>query len=360
MNLNLHNGSLMHIISNNTFINNNRENSYFGNNSTNVVHNYEKFNFTNDTLILSRNKDKLCPEYIILNLINEDTSLDTIFTYLSNVYISYEVGEQKIIDFPLNLLWNLNKPEIIDNKIYICIPFKEFFGYIFLNSLHYHEAVFKVVNFNNLSNYVNNYSLLCKTVIYCDRTRIYDPSDNQIQQISSLQVNVCSLDTENKSNEFVINTGLFQGFIKGFFIESPNIDELNEIQFFINGHARTNYDRFLIRNKCTKLNNSMLFYSFNGISYENNNYNSFHGSLHLNNQISSKLRLNFTTQRNKVKIYALNTNYYKQLKGISSLYMHVDTYHLTQDFNLHPLLSVKQLISNPEPISFELNVTINN
>lgn len=352
--MNVHSGSLMQIVSNT-----NHNITYPVRGIENIAFNYQDYNFINSSLIVSRNVDKLCPEYIVFDLIDENISLDTLFNYSRNIYITFKVGEQNIIDFPLNLLWNLKQPEIMNNKLYLSFPFEYFFGDIFLNSLYYHEVIFQISNFDNLANYSSICSLLCKTVIYCNRTRIYEPSNNIIQQISSLELNVSNSEPENTSNEFVINTNMFKGFIKGFFIESTNIDELNKLQFFINGHTRVNYNRFLIRNKCIKINNDMLFYSFNNEPYQNRSWNSYDGSINLDN-IDSQMCITFTNPRNKVKIYSLNINYYNQTNGIGSLIYETNIFHRINDFSRHQQLSVEEITSQPVQVSFNVVPQINN
>ena len=139
-------------------------------------------------------------------------------------------------------------------KRLIHFPFEQFFGDIFLHSLHYHEVSFKLKNLHHLVNYVSNCSLICKTYIYGIRDNLYGPSGNNIiQQISSLNVSV----SEGQSDEFVINTSIFRGIIKGFLIQGQEITELRKFQLYINGHLRTNYDKFLIRNKCIKINDNI-------------------------------------------------------------------------------------------------------
>ena len=82
----LHNGSLMHIISNNT--NSNTTTSYY---PKNIAINYQTYSFVNDNLIISRNIDRACPEFIVFELYDFYITLDTLYRY------SKEISLAKII-----------------------------------------------------------------------------------------------------------------------------------------------------------------------------------------------------------------------------------------------------------------------
>jgi len=351
--MNVNNSSLMQLYANASYASQIREN-----NSTNqyimlpenvsVV--YELGYFVNSTLSIPQNSDKILPEYLILDLFNSNTSLDDIYNYGRNISLVFNIGVQ-IIELPLSLLWNLNTPEIIDNKLYLHIPFETFFGKIKLFRLNNNTVTFHIKNMFHLANYGVNIGLLYKSYMYGNRDSLFDISYNIIQQISSIELNVSLNELNNESREFVLNTEQFEGFIKGFFIESRNIDELQELQFFINGYVKTNYDRFLIRNKCIKISENMLYYPFNSdISYQERIYNSFDGSISLDQITQSKLRLKFTNPRNKVKIYGLNMNDFRQQHGQTRLTYNINNFHIVNDFNSHPLLSFNELISSPLPL----------
>jgi len=364
--MNTNNGSLMQLIVNNDVSNNSL-------NYLNMAVNYQTYDFNSNTnsnningnisLTFLRNVDKICPEYIVVNLFNSSENVDILFNYINNIYLLFRIGDIEIMKFPFSLLWNLNSPEIIGNTLYIHFPFDHFFGNIHLNTINYQNVTFTLKNFNNLANYASNCSLLCKTYMYGNSNQIsYDMSNNIVQQISSLEINSGSLTQGQQihlTDRFTINTNYFKGMVKGFFIESRNIDELQEIQFYINGHTRTNYDRFLIRTKCVKINENMLFYPFNfDISYHDRNYNSYQGALNFSRIDMSILRLKFNTIRNKVKIYALNMNIYEQRQVLGRLVYNIHNFHLVQDFTSHPLLSLGEIVSNRSQInSFDSHIS---
>jgi hypothetical protein len=312
---------------------------------TNVAVDFQTYNFENYKLTLSRNVDKVLPEYLILNLYDNTTTLETIYNCGRNIYINFKIGAQTLLNIPLSILWNLKEPEICDNKLYLKIPFAMFFGDIYIAGLQFREVTFTLVNHTNLVNYVSDYSLLCKTYIGDSQYRrnSLDTSSCCIQQISSLELHVSLENHEDTSDEFKIQTNSFQGFSKGFFIETNNINELNNMRFYINDLIRIDYNRFMIRNKSQRINDNMIFLPFNAdIVFNERSFNSFVGSINLSEVIQSTLKLIFDTPRNKVKVYSMNMNDYVQTRSeITSSQNTINT-HLVEDFTRHSLMHVER------------------
>jgi len=312
---------------------------------TNVAVDFHTYHFENYKLTLSRNVDKIIPEYLILNLHDSNTALDIIYNYGRNIYINFQIGNQTLLNIPLSILWNLKEPEICDNKLYLQIPFEMFFGNIHIVGLQFRSVTFSLVNHTNLSNYVSNYSLLCKTYTGDSQYRRNnaDTSCSCIQQISSVELHVSLENHEDTSYEFKIETNSFQGFSKGFFIETNNINELNNMRFFINDLIRIDYNRFMIRNKCQRINDNMLFLPFNAdIVFNERSFNSFVGSINLSEVIQSTLKLIFDTPRNKVKVYSMNMNDYLQRRSEIITSQNIITTHLIEDFTRHSLAHVER------------------
>jgi hypothetical protein len=312
---------------------------------TNVAVDFQTYNFENYKLTLSRNVDKVLPEYLILNLYDNTTTLETIYNYGRNIYINFKIGAQTLLNIPLSILWNLKEPEICDNKLYLKIPFAMFFGDIYIAGLQFREVTFTLVNHTNLVNYVSDYSLLCKTYIGDSQYRrnSLDTSSCCIQQISSLELHVSLENHEDTSDEFKIQTNSFQGFSKGFFIETNNINELNNMRFYINDLIRIDYNRFMIRNKSQRINDNMIFLPFNAdIVFNERSFNSFVGSINLSEVIQSTLKLIFDTPRNKVKVYSMNMNDYVQRRSEITISQNTINTHLVEDFTRHSLMHVER------------------
>jgi hypothetical protein len=253
-------------------------------------------------------------------------------------------------------LWNLNQPEIINNKLYLQVPFDMFFGNINLCGLRNYEIKFSIdyscihLAGNNSMNIYHaqpmNFDLLCRTYSIDQRNLRFhvDVSNNSIQKISSIQIN--ALNNVN-SDEFRIRTNRFGGFVKGFFIESTHIFEyLQEIKFYTNQFIRFHYDPYLIRQKCVKISNDMIYFPFNSEElYENNTHNSYRGSINFNGIERHFLNLKFLHRRQKVRVYALSKNNYNQRDGVFNIRNIHNSLNLYQDFDTHPLTPIDDLIN---------------
>ena len=325
---------------------------------TNVAVDFKTYNFENSELIFSRNVDKIMPEYLILNLQDNNTPLETIFNYGRNIYINFQIGNQTLLNIPLSILWNLKEPEICGDKLYLEIPFEMFFGNIHMVGLQFREVKINIVNHMNLVNYVSGYSLICKTYIGDSQYRRdnQDVSNCCIQQISSLEVNVSLENRENVSDVFRITTNSFPGFSKGFFIESSNIDNLKCIHFYINDVIRINYDKFMIRNKCQRISNNMIFFPLNpDISYNDRSFNSFVGSINLS-ETQSSLKLDFDTPRAVVKIYSINMGDYIQRSSEIFISQNIISTHLVEDLTRLFLMNLDIM----EPTTIINDISVNN
>jgi hypothetical protein len=209
---------------------------------------------------------------------------------------------------------------------------------------------------------ISNYNLLCKTFVTHNSITSYyrDLSDNIIQQVSSVNVSVNLNESLETSNEFRIRTNIFHGFIKGFFIETERIDDLCEIQFFLNNFIRINFDRYLIQEKCVKINSNMIYIPFNIEShYRSKTAISYIGSLNIERIQYSFLNLKFLSQKQNVKIYALNMNIYNNINDIFRLQRNFTLNHLVHDFNFHTLIPIDELVQNSAS-SRNLSIDVSN
>jgi hypothetical protein len=327
--------------------------------SENIAIGYKTYDFNpNNELIINNPPifDKIKPECVILS-VNNDYHSNLIFfkTYINPLLLNFTIDNRNILKIPLALLWNLNDPEIINNKLHLKIPFDMFFGNINLCGLQNYEIKFTIdyscINLagNNSMNIYHaqqmNFALLCRTYSIDQRNLRFhvDISNNSIQQISSIQIN----DLDNVNNdEFRVRTNRFRGFIKGFFIESTNIFEyLQEIKFYTNQFIRFHYDLYLIREKCVKISDDMIYFPFNSEElYENNTNSSYRGSINFDGIEGHFLNLKFLHRRQKVRVYALSKNNYNQRDGIFNIQNMYNNFNLYEDFNTHPLTPIDYLI----------------
>jgi hypothetical protein len=326
----------------------------------NIAIGYKTYNFNLNNELNINNPpifDKINPECLILS-VNNDNEYNLIFfqTYITPLTLNFTINNQNILKIPMALLWNLKNPEIINNKLYLKIPFDMFFGDINLCGLQNYEIKF-AIDYSNIHLAGNNnmniyhaqqmsFSLLCRTYSIDQRNLNFyaDVSNNSIQQISSIQINTIN---NINSDEFRIRTNRFRGFIKGFFIESTHVFEyLQEIKFYTNQFIRFHYDTYLIREKCVKISNDMIYFPFNSQElFENNTNNSYIGSINFDGIESHFLNLRFIHRRQKVRIYALSKNNYNQRDGIFNIQTMYTNFNLYENFDTHPLTPIDDLIN---------------
>lgn len=341
----------------------------------NIAMGYKKYEFQNNLVTIYRGNSfetKITPECLIFNIANNSGAcLDTLKNVITPLQLHFSIGNMEILKIQLSFLWNLKKPEIIGRKLYLSIPFSLFFGDIHLCGLDMQNITFSLVRSSNegsnegsnedFINYVTGYHLLCKTFLShaMDEMRYMDISYNIVQQLFSVHVKV-DMDNEGEhSNEFRIRTNMFEGQIKGFFIEANLIEGLDEIQFYINDSIRIDYDKYMIQHMCINVTSRIIYMPFNtNIAYDNRANNSYAGSINIDRIDNSFLNLKFSTPRNQVRIHALSMNIYNQIGGIGSISFINSMQHLVQDFGYHTLIPIEDLLQqNRNMIIFNSLIT---
>jgi hypothetical protein len=310
----------------------------------------------NHELFLLRNYDSYVPYFLILNLFNWTSNhtltenLASIYSCLDRIHITFNIGYQQILQLPLQLLWGLKTPTIVNNKLYLAVPFDSFFGEIHMNSLVNNDVQFRINNAQELSNYVRNFSLNCKITITNVFLTGYHPQPNHqpvvfIQQLTTLQVNHYNHDVINSigtngSNEYCIRTNCFDGLTKGIFI-SCDVEDLYEIKFYINNILRINYDLFHIQNYCVTLSCNLLYLPFNdSLRFIDKTVESFHNSINFSCLNSSILNLKFNNEQTKVCIHNLYCNEFRYHNGMGALIAPYQPSFIRTDTSIHEVTPI--------------------
>jgi len=303
----------------------------FQNPSYNIPRNlaieYFTEDFVNDSLIMQRSCDTKSPEYLEIEL-NPNIDRNNFKNICHKVCLEMEIGGQRILNIPLRFMMYLKNYEICDNKFYISIPFQMFCDDIKLICLQFHEVRFK------LTNTENNFTS-CKLIskgIYYDNPIRREMAENHhehiIQQLASTEINCL-----NPRNEFIYNMP-FDGIHKGFFIECENVDEINEIKLNLNIHLRTFYNRFLVRTKCIKINQHLLYFPLNyDKSYTDRTREGFEGSLNLSRIDVSKLSIKLDNLQSKICIYGLGSNILRYMSGMAGIAYGSSGSHDYEEYN---------------------------
>ncbi len=260
--------------------------------------------------------DILVPEYFEFTM-NNNSSREEFITELKKSTIKFYLGGSygNYINFPLNLIINLNKPTYCDNKIYIKTCFNLFFGDLPLIAMtsEYHFLYFSLNNYNNLSQFIEKFGVLCE-LHYLDteerRALAVNQSKRLYQELSWIEFKMTNIRTNNNKYKFNI---AFESVSKGFFIESDGINNLTEIAIHFevpgNSQERIFLNKFLIQQKCVKISENMIYFPFNSRkSYTETSVESFEGGTNFSRIDDPKLLLKFIEPINNIKIYNVGSN----------------------------------------------------
>ena len=289
---------------------------------------YFTHEFSNNILIMQRHCDTKRPEYLEIEL-NPNIDRNNFKNVCHKICFEMEIGGQRILTIPLRFMMYLKDYEICDNKFYVSIPFKMFCDDIKEICLQFHELRFKLTNTEN--NFMSC-KLITKGIYYDTQIRREMANNNHqhiIQQLSSTEL-TCR---NERRNEFMYRMP-FTSIHKGFFIEIENVDEINEIKLQLNGHDRTHYNRFLVRTKCVKINQRLLYFPLNyDKSYTDRTTEGFEGSLNLSRIELAKLHIKLDNPQSKICIYGLGTNMLRYSSGMGGLAFDSCNRHDYEEYN---------------------------
>lgn len=283
----------------------------------NLSINYSTYNFNNNgKLTMDMLYDAIVPEYLEFKFL-PNVSIENFKEMIYNVCLEMEIGSQKILNIPLRFIMHLKNFEICDNKIYINIPFELFCNEIKLVALRYHNVDFILKNIQNINNYIQSCKLIVKGILYDQTIKnnlINNLREEIIQQLSSIE-----LTSQESVNEFTYSLP-FNCVHKGFYIENENVNNINEITLKFNGINRLTYNNFLIRTKCVKINENLLYLPMN---YNKSPFDrtpeGFEGSENLTRLDNIKITIKLNTPTSKVCIYGLSLNILKTVAGMGGL-----------------------------------------
>lgn len=291
---------------------------------------YFTHEFSNNSLTMLRHCDTKCPEYLEIEL-NPNIDRNNFKNVCHKVCFEMEIGGQRILSIPLRFMMHLKDYEICDNKFYVSIPFKMFCDDLKLICLPYHNIIFKLTN---TENNFTSFKLISKGIYYNNEIRREMAGNNSyqhiIQQLASTEL-TCSNDRRNEFMYRMQSTSIH----KGFFIESENVDEINEIKLQLNGQDRTHYNRFLVRTKCVKINQHLLYFPLNyDKSYTDRTTEGFEGSLNLSRIDLAKLYIKLDNPQSKICIYGLGSNMLRYMSGMAGLvFDSCNRHHYYEEYN---------------------------
>ncbi len=340
------------------------------------------------SILITREADIFLPEYVKFNFTQPDpgqpVSLSMLKAQLSKLTVCMEIGGGEILHLPLALLVNLIEPEIIDSSIYVKLHFDKIFGPINLIGLGQHEVGFKIILNQptiNQVEFITNWEVN-GILTYLDSSErsilATAPYESFVQQIYQMDVNVSNTNPAQTASEFSILVP-FDSPHKGLFIECDNPNTICEINLYLNDMARFKMDLFLIKTKCKIISERVLWFPFNyNAEMLSKHPESLQGSTNFSiiDAVRLEVKFNPNTPTNRIGVFGLGSNVYRQMSGVGGLVFHVScsaysVRDLQTDYNLLPISSARmykiskiafklqgfKLITNPNynfcPISYE-------
>lgn len=264
-------------------------------------------------------------------------SLDEFKNVMKDVRMGFQIGEATICEYDFQLLMELNPPKKVRDTIILKIPSDMTISTIPLITLQNHDVRINLKNINH--NFEEIKIILQGTFLDSEPRRRMAQNGHEfsIQQFQ----HVVTTNAENLNNNRIeIIASHLKNIIKGFFIMG-NIENIEEFKIVLNGYDREILDYSMIDTYCRKINDNMIFFSFDGLNnFENNSAESFVGGLNMSRIDNANIYLKlFDNTLPSYKIIALNHNILRILIGnVAAVYSYVFPALIVEERNVVPRL----------------------
>lgn len=222
-------------------------------------------NNTSTSTSISRATDMVLPEYLMVDMSVQPVK-NTIEHIIKNYRLVFSMNGNDMIIIPLQMLDYLEKPTMTPlNKLKIPINFNYFFNNndgLPMVSLPYTQVSVRVENIMNRSS-LNNVKLICKGK-YLDTKERRNMSSVVGHDYKTRKVSTLQLESTTSQQTFnVYGGGILGGIVLQ--INNPNttIENIQGIEFTINGNIRHNFDMDLIDTHCQRLTETAIYIPMN-------------------------------------------------------------------------------------------------
>lgn len=264
---------------------------------------------------ISRTTDIVLPEYLMVDMSVQPVE-NTIEHIIKNYRLVFTMGDNDII-IPLQILDYLEKPTMTPrNKLKIPINFNYFFNNadgLLMISLPHTQVSIRVKNIINSSS-LNNVKLICKGK-YLDSEERRNMSsvghEYRTRKVSTLQLQSTTIDKTFN----IYGGGILSGVVLQ--INNPNttIENIQGIEFTINGATRHNFDMDLIDTHCQRLSETAIYIPMNLDSNLRSEINSNALNLSRIDDFQIGIRTNLNTGFN-ITAYTIQPNLYRVMNGM--------------------------------------------
>lgn len=269
-----------------------------------------------NTLCIPRNGDMLQIKYLMF-VFNEQFNISTNNwrELINGTKLEILGGGSLITSIPLDLLCEINKPMITNNKLVITIPNYFTFDFLLIGLQHSDMRLNIRYNGDTLLNNIIRVSLFAKYEFYEQNRRIEISQNSHTLLVQNFGTDYTITNVNNtmriKLNDIT--------YTKGYFIHG-NINNIKKITLLFNGYDRYVYDHTMMHLFCNKISDNLLCVPFvyNDIpDFVTNTEESYHGSLFSGRIDAIELRIEFeeVNERN-LRIYSVNKYIVKVMNGI--------------------------------------------
>jgi hypothetical protein len=296
---------------------------------------FETYEFINNSLTISRDCDKKNFEFLEIEL-NPNIDKNNFKNICDKILLKIKICEKELFVIPLRFMMLLNEFEFFDNKFYISIQFEMFCDDLKMICLQYEPVIFTLSNTEN--NFESCKMITKNTYIHSPERKLWmDEIVKTKHNFYSLIQNMTSIELNCKNPTNIFLSSLENGLYRGFFIECSNIDEIIEIKLVVSTQPLTirNFNQFMIKMKCVKINQNLLYFPINTNKplYKNRNMSDFGGILSVKSDNEYKLSIKFNKLQSKICIYKLKLNVLSYSFGFSDLKFRHDSSYTIKTYD---------------------------
>ncbi len=293
-----------------------------------ISHTFEKENLQNIITIDIRNATyhKMCPSYLEFEFDTKyysnftEDELNHLFEEIcENMSFDVTVSSGSIVNIPLHFINHLKPYEKCDNKYYLALHFEMFCDSLNFGQMQYTYLKFYLHKLYEKNICFENGFVSCKLI-----SQIYwynDDDRKKLMMVSSESVNQILSSTTiftNKIKSFFY-TIPFNHLHKGIFIEVDNIDDISQFEMIANDYHTFGYNKFMLKQLCTKINERLLYIPFNKEKhYANRKHEDMQGAIDLY-YIRTHIRIGFSKEQSKIRIYGLGLTWQIYASGYTGL-----------------------------------------
>ena len=262
----------------------------------------------NDMVLrMSLSSDIKIPMYFSFKLKdNIELSIEDIIKDKSFSLLFNHLKGQKLVSIPLTFLNELEEHEIVDNEIYITVPFRTFMDGILVCNQVSKDSLSGESNYliviNDCVNIFETCSITFKEIFYDNIRR------KQLLTVESSLVHLIQHSSYISPTNFT-NITLdipFENIHKGLYIYTNecNIDNLKSLKLSINQNTAFEFNKYMISKFCKKYK-KMLYLTFD---YEPEIKFNTRSTINFSRLVSIKLYLTFENETNNIDIYGYSLN----------------------------------------------------